>query len=133
MAWKDHFSDTTTYRRLKAAKAEVQEYNLHQKLFQWLKKHHKSLSNQERKFIRNSESQCKDAFPYFYLLMKVHKNPLRTRPIVSCSGSLLHALGVWIDIKFQIVAAKQKTYFKSSFDLKQELLQLHLPSGSFTR
>ena len=62
--------------------------------------------------------------------MNVHKTPLRSRPIVSCSGSLLHALGVWIDTKFQLVAAKQHTYFKSSFDLKQELLQLHLPPGA---
>ena len=130
MAIDEHLSDTSTYRRLTADEAAVQEYNLRQKLYQWLKKHHKSLSKQERKFIRTSESQCKDAFPYFYLLMKVHKNPLRTRPIVSCSGSLLHALGVWIDIKFQTVAAKQKTYFKSSFDLKKELLQLHLPPGA---
>ena len=79
MAIDEHLSDTSTYRRLTADEAAVQEYNLRQKLYQWLKKHHKSLSKQERKFIRTSESQCKDAFPYFYLLMKVHKNPSNKR------------------------------------------------------
>ena len=62
--------------------------------------------------------------------MKVHKKNLASRPIVSCSGSLLFALGVWIDTKLQHVAAAQATYIKSSFELKKELLQLVLPAGA---
>jgi hypothetical protein len=59
--------------------------------------------------------------------MKVQKTPLKTRPIVSCAGSFLYALGVWVDDKLQVYAKQQKSYFKSSFDLKQALTVLDLP------
>jgi hypothetical protein len=62
--------------------------------------------------------------------MKVHKSPLKTRPIVSCFGSLLYGIGVWVDDKLQNIACRQKTYFKSSYDLKKELINMHLPSSA---
>jgi hypothetical protein len=37
----------------------------------------------------------------FYLLMKVHKTPVLSRGIISGSGSLLHALGTWVEDKLQ--------------------------------
>jgi hypothetical protein len=64
--------------------------------------------------------------------MKVHKPPpLRTRPIVSCSGCLTQAIGEWVDDKLQIAAKEQRSYFKSSFDLKKDLDDLHVPPNSF--
>jgi hypothetical protein len=62
--------------------------------------------------------------------MKVHKTPLKTRPIVSCSGSLFQPLGLWVDSMLQIVACVQPAYFKNSFDLKEELVSLDLPPGT---
>ena len=56
--------------------------------------------------------------------MKVHKTPLATRPIVSCSGTLLHFLGVWVDDKLQRVIIKQKSFFKSSSVLKEQMIRL---------
>jgi hypothetical protein len=64
-----------------------------------------------------------DPFPVFYLTLKVYKTLLKTRPIMSCSGSLLYGLEVWL---FQKIAQKQSSYFKSSLDLKQELIAMHL-------
>jgi hypothetical protein len=85
---------------------------------------------EERKFLKWHSYECTDPFPYFYLTMKVHKTPLKTQPIVSCLGSHLYALGIWIDDKLQPVACQQKSYFKSSYVLKQELLALNLPPNA---
>ncbi len=49
---------------------------------------------------------------------------LKSRPIVSCSGSLLEALGIWVDRKLQPLAQKQPAYFKNSWALKNDLLEL---------
>jgi hypothetical protein len=44
------------------------------------------------------------------LTMKVHKTPLKTRPIVSCSGSILEGIGIWVDSKLKIAARRQRSY-----------------------
>ena len=63
--------------------------------------------------------------------MKIHKNPLKTGPIVSTSGSLIHAIAVWIDDKLQIVAQMQRSCFKSSVILHTELDGIEIPPNSY--
>ena len=55
---------------------------------------------------------------------------LKSRPIVSCPGSLLHGLGVWVDCKLQEVAKSTRSYFKNSIELKEQLLKLNLPPNA---
>jgi hypothetical protein len=130
LAFRDHLSDPNTYQYLPPAEVATKKHLLEGLLSAWMIKHYKILSREERKFLQRHSSECIDPFPYFYLTMKVHKTPLKTRPIVSCSGSLLFALGIWIDDKLQPVARAQQSYFKSSYVLKQQLLALHLPPNA---
>ena len=63
--------------------------------------------------------------------MKVHKQPLKTRPVVPCSGSLLHPLGVWLDTALQPIATSLPSFIASSYDLKEALNDLPpLPDGA---
>ena len=63
--------------------------------------------------------------------MKVHKTPLKIRPVVSCSGSLLHPLGVWIDTALQPIATTLTSFIASSYDLKEALETIPgLPPGA---
>ena len=55
---------------------------------------------------------------------------LKSRPIVSCSGSLLHGFGVWVDRKLQEVAQRSVSYFKNTMKLKKELFDLNLPTNA---
>jgi hypothetical protein len=55
---------------------------------------------------------------------------MKTHPILSLKGSLLHGLGLWANDKLQQYATRQKAYFKSSFDLKTELVTMDVPPGS---
>ena len=55
---------------------------------------------------------------------------LKSRPIVSCPGSLLHGLGIWVDRKLQDVAKTTISYFKNSLELKEQLTQLNLPPNA---
>jgi hypothetical protein len=68
-----------------------------------------------------------DPFGCLYLLMKIHKSPMKTRPILSLKGSLLHGLGLWANDKLQQYTTRQKPYFKSSLDLKTELVTMDIP------
>jgi hypothetical protein len=62
--------------------------------------------------------------------MKIHKSPKKTRPILSLKGSMIHGLGLWDNDKLQQYATRQKAYFKSSFDLKTELVTMDVPPGA---
>jgi hypothetical protein len=62
--------------------------------------------------------------------MKIHKSPMKTRPILSLKGSLIHGIGLWSNDKLQQYATRQKAYFKSSFDLKTELVTMDVPPGA---
>jgi hypothetical protein len=55
---------------------------------------------------------------------------MKTRPIISLKGSLIHGLGLWSNDKLQQYDTRQKSYFKSSFDIKTELVTMDVPPGA---
>jgi hypothetical protein len=82
----------------------------------------------ERQFLcKRLANDDDDPFPVLYGTIKINKMPLSTWPIVSCSGSLLHPLGIWVDRKLQPIAHAQCSFFSSSFELKNQLIALWLP------
>ena len=97
---------------------------------QWLRQHCHSLTREEKKFLRRHLDSISDPFATFYILIKIHKTPIASRPVVSYSGSLLHALAVWCDDKLQPLAQAQQAYLKSSFELKDQLEDLVLPPNA---
>ena len=91
----------------------------------------------EQAFIRNKLDSNKAPYARFYLTLKAHKlkpgekvDHLKSRLFVSCPGSLLHGLGVWVDRKLQEIAKTMISYFKNSLALKEQLLQLNLPPNT---
>ena len=127
LAFRDHLSDATTYQRLSPVQARNYIFANQIRLRNWLAEHKEELNKQEHSYIHYHSSKVVDPLPYFYLLMKVHKVPLKTRPIVLFSGSLFHSLGVWIDTHLQDVAKSFPSYLQSSFDLLQDFKTLNLP------
>ena len=111
--------------------------NCQKSIVAWLKTHHKILPKMERAFIRGKLDSNKASYARFYLTLKAHKlkpgqtvDHLKSRPIVSCPGSLLHGLGVWVDQKLQEVAKSTISYFKNNLELKEQLLKIDLPPNA---
>ena len=85
----------------------------------------------ERAFLKQGLDQNKRAFAGFYLTLKAHKlkpgqnvTHLKSRPIVSCPGSQ----GIWTNRKLQSLAKQQISYFRNSFDLRQDLCSSQYPT-----
>ena len=129
-AFTHHFSDATTYQQISSADAAAQADEIRDKVDEWLMVHQRSIGKQAVTYIRTKMAECKNPFPFFYQLYKIHKNPIKTRPVISGCGSLLHPLGHWIDEELQPIAKKMPAYFKSSYVLKEELLSLRLPPNA---
>ena len=91
----------------------------------------------ERAFLRKELKSNQSPYSRFYLTLKAHKlkrgqtvDQLKSRPIVSCPGSLLHDLGVWVDRKLQEVAQNTISYLKNTLELKKQPLDLNLPTNA---
>ena len=129
-AYEDHLSDRTTYREFSLTQATEFMERVKVKYISFMYKYRENITPMQRKFLKTNLDGCKDPFPTFYLTIKIHKTPWKTRPIVSCSGSLLYAVGVWVDRKLQVVAKSQHSYISSSKKLKDLILPLNLPANA---
>ena len=94
LAFRDHLNCKSTYERFSARSASNYMANVRKKINSFLYRHRNCFTKVAKKFIRVKTKECDDPFPQLYLLMKVHKTPMKTRPVVSCSGSLLQPLGI---------------------------------------
>jgi len=114
-----HLLDTTTYTILPENQATADSNTLYNVIFQWTIKHRQSLGDDTTRYIREHVEKARtDPFGYFYLLAKLHKTPISTRPVCSDCASLPHSVGKWVDRQLQPIVQDQATYFKDSFELK---------------
>ena len=108
---RDHLSDTTTYKSLTTTEIDRYASDITKNILGWMKMHHKTLTKMERAFLHKKLKSNQSPYTRLYLTLKAHKlkpgqmvDHIKSRPIVSCPGSLLHGLGVWVDQKLQEVA-----------------------------
>ena len=138
---RDHLLDGHIYRRLSDADCVNHKQCLKKEIKAWMKTYNKTIAKMEHAFLKQGLEHNKKTFAGIYLTLKAHKlKPgqnvmhLKSRPIVTCPGSLLHPLGIWTDRKLQTLAKQQVLYFWNSYDLHQELCstQYHPTAQLFT-
>jgi hypothetical protein len=121
-ALTDHLLDPKTYRRLTPQAADGRINVIRRLINNFITCYEKKLPRHEITFLKRSLLKIVDPFPHFYILMKIHKTPWKTRPIVSVSGSLTHGLGKWVDRKLQPICRRLRSFIDSSLSLKKALL-----------
>jgi hypothetical protein len=137
-ALTEHLSDSTTYRQLTETQAANRVKAIKRIITQFVKTYHMEEDERRRlrltpdgKFLTRCLAQVHDPYSYFYLLAKVHKQPLRTRPIVSCYGCVLHGVGRWLDCQLQLICKDIQYRISSSAALVTQLKQLdRLPKNA---
>jgi len=143
LAYSDHLDDMTTYRRLTNIQAVHRVTAIAQIINKFIQNYLPGQANDaDRKFMQRSMQRFQDewkehscpTFCRFYLLAKVHKTPLKTRPIVSVSSSVTEAIGKWVDHQLQILFEKHRVRFpyflKSSRELVRDVTSINLPQNA---
>ncbi len=100
-AFKFHFNDRSTYKYFSADEAAEEANLIRNKIDEWLMRHEVLLGRKECQYIRHHVGDCSQPVPFFYQLYKIHKQPVKTQPVISGYGSLLHSIGHWIDEQLQ--------------------------------
>ena len=125
IAMRDHLSDTTTYKSLTTSEIDCYSSEIKKHILGWLKTYHIKLTKMERDFLCTELKSNQSPYTRFYLTLKAHKlkpgqtvDQIKSRPIVSCPGSLLHGLAVWVERKLQEVAQNTISYFKILWNSK---------------
>ena len=126
-----HLTNTETYEIISEEQGKEDIAKLRHDIFKWTVRHRKVLSKSEVNYLRKwLEDTVEDPYGYFYLLYKLHKSPISTRPVCSDCASLPHALGQWVDEMLQPIVKAQATYIQDSFTFKAELDKLTLPPNA---
>ena len=88
---------TNAYRRLSPEEAENGISSIRSSIQDFLNNF--NIPNNDKTYIKRwlELKSNADPYSYFYLLVKVHKTPWKTRPIVSGSGGVLFALSKWVN------------------------------------
>ena len=92
-ATRDHRGDTRTYQCLTPAAASYRATSVRKLLEKWIRTYLDVIRKEERKFLCTHLRLNEEPWGFLYLIFKVHKNPLKTSPVVSYRGNLLHPLG----------------------------------------
>ena len=124
-AFKDHLSDPLTYRSLSSSEITTKKLAIRTDIDNFLSVHSKYLSRHSKtdgcadSFI---SEHTKDNIAYMYLMPKIHKPPpLKTRAIISYSGSICYGLAVWIDIQLKKIIPHLPYIAKSSREVVTEV------------
>jgi hypothetical protein len=82
-AFHDHLNDPATYKLLTEAKALQKTANVKILIEKLISKHRKIIDRVDLRFLYASISKITNPFNKLYLTYKVHKTPVKTRPVVS--------------------------------------------------
>ena len=140
LAYRDHLNDQHTYRKLSEIQAINRIRAVQNILNNFITTYLPGKINEaDRKYLLRSLEQYKrkwddgalPTFAHFYLLAKVHKTPLKTRPIVSVSASITEAIGRWVDKELQDLFTRHRHMFpfflKSSRELVEDVKNIVVP------
>lgn len=101
-----------------------------QRLLDIVKKHVKAFSKADLTYFERSDKLAK-RIPQFYLTFKVHKTPLKTRPVVSCINSPIEYYSKWLDVYMKKLLPLSRTYLRDSTQVLKELAALgNLPPNA---
>jgi hypothetical protein len=129
MVYRDHLNNTVTYTFVLESSVPEAVLRIKKQLLTWIKDWKEIPTKHELGKLRKLTRTDVDSFPVFYVTLKTHNSPIKTRPLNSYNGSLLFGLGIWVDEKFQAISNAQRSFFTSSAELNDKYTSATFPNN----
>jgi len=120
---------TPSYQLLQAHIAKSRLLHTKNLLMTTFNSHKHLLSHAEITYFERS-FKGSHRTPIFYGMPKVHKTPLKLRPVVSCVNSFNSIFSNWLDYKMKQLLPLIPSYIKDSKDLLMELQHIQIPPNA---
>ena len=127
-AWADHLRDRETYQEIHPSSLPTELKRMKYLIGRFTTKclcGEYPLSEQEKTYFRRLVENCKDKLiSKFYLTLKVHKSPWKTRPVVATCGTIFAGISKWADFQLQKVKHLVPSLIHDCFHVKKQLEDL---------
>jgi len=121
-AFKFHLCDNSTYKRLSLAETRLLRKELIQKIESFITISANVLSKSDIIFLQRSLNNVTGTgLSYLYQLAKIHETPMKTRAIISYSGSFPEGIAKWLDRELKKITKHMSYIAKSSRQVVTEL------------
>ena len=121
----EHLSNRNVYKLLDEDTAKNYASVISAQIRHFACRHAKAIGTDQRIWlIHQANLRVELSLPKFRMTAKVHKNPLKMRPIVCCAGTLLNGLSEWLDWQLGKLLHLVPSYLKNSYQLLDELNNL---------
>ena len=134
---REHLLNKSTYKQLSEDEAATRQAATKEEIFELLRGHFgeddedNHEPNPERDYFHRSFEYGQFRTPQYYGNPKVHKETLKTRPVVSCVNSIPQVLSVFLDYHLKRVVHLCPSYLRDSWQLLDDLKKLGpLPPGA---
>jgi hypothetical protein len=129
--FQDHLLNTSNYKRLTDDEARIMRYNTQSFIVRIIAKASKTIPGpalitkaSTDYFNRSYKLARIRRPPQFYLMFKVHKLTLKTRPVVSCIGSFPEIASKWLDYQLSRAVTLCPSHTKDSNQILDDLARL---------
>jgi hypothetical protein len=137
----DHLLNSSTYKRLTREEANLIRYNTQSYITRLIAKAGKvtpaqpiaAIDKANLAYFNRSYNLARIRRPpQFYLMFKVHKPTLKTRPVVSCCGSFPEIASKWLDYQLSLVVTLCPSHTKDSTQIIDDIARLgRLPPNAY--
>ena len=134
----EHLGNERNYKQISSETAVRLQHQLRYRLQLWLGTYmlHKDFSERLKEnevvYLKRALKEYPDKIARFRMSMKVHKNPVKMRPIVTCIATVMNCWSKWLSYWLFKLTPLLPTYVRDTSHIVQELRAIRdLPPNAF--